>query len=282
MRLAVGPGIFELSGPAVEKASKELHQRLSAYLCEPGDAPVWKVEIAQAYEPIFPWEKARWIVNNQTFSLEFTVFSAQGSFDRQRPIQALILDHNEPEALLADRITGLIRSLCTELWRSQGTLAFHGASVELLNGEGIMALGGSGAGKSTFATGPWNKDRRSDDHALLEITEGYRLPGVPYSGREGHKTTPGSSTLSGFVLPRWAPGAAPTLRRLSKPEATEVLLANLLCIDQRTETFEANISYVASLVSQFPMFELSYEASLCDEGLANMLSSALQPFEKAS
>lgn len=282
MRLAVGTGIFELSGPAVEKASNELHQRLSAYLCEPGDAPDWKVEIAQAYEPIFPWEKARWIVNDRNFSLEFTVFSAQGSFDVRDPIQACILDHDEPETLLADRITGLIRSLCTELWRAQGTLAFHGAAVELLHGEGVMALGISGAGKSTFATGPWIKARRSDDHALLEVNKGYSLPGVPFSGREGHKTTPGSSTLSGFVLPRWTPGSPPSLRRLSKSEATEVLLANLLCIDQRTETFEANISYVASLVSQFPMFELSYDASLCDEGLANILSSALQPLEKAS
>jgi hypothetical protein len=282
MRVTVGPGSFELSGPAVERASNALRQRLGDYLCLQVGQPSRRVEIGCAYEPIFPWEQARWITTKGQFALEFTVFSAKGALENDSAIKALILDHDEPEELLVDRIVGLIRSLCTELWREKGMLAFHGAAVELINGQGFIVLGPSGTGKSTFATGPWVRHRRSDDHALLQTEEGYQMPGVPFSGREGHPTLPGSTPISGFIFPRWVPGARPEIHKLPRAQAIELLLANLLCIDVRSETFETNFKYIEELVSLFPVLELRYDATQTDASLATLLASEIQIMKKAS
>jgi hypothetical protein len=282
MHVRIGPGVFKLEGPAVDRAYETLCLRLSDYICVQETPGARCVFIETAFEPIFQRETASWRTDEVSFALEFTVFAAQGPLSNTDTIQAKILDHNEPEELLADRIIGLVRSLATELWRSQAVLAFHGASVELINGLGVLVIGHSGKGKTTFATGPWIRLRRSDDHAMILFSKEYEMPGVPFQGREQHSTTPGSSALDCIIVPTWRKGHQAQIKPLSKADSVEYLLKNLLCIDARSESFETNIRNVEKLISNIPVYSLDYDADQVGPGLASQLALEINPVRKAS
>jgi hypothetical protein len=282
MRVAVGQGTFELTGAAVILARDTLVERMVPFLVQEDGPADWNLSIGLAFKPLFPWETAQWTTSGDEFSLEFTVFEARGRRDEHRSIQATVLNHNESHELVVDRIVGLVRSLATELWREDGVLSFHGAAVELIDGLGVLTLGPSGVGKTTFATGPWVHTRRSDDHALLRKDSHWTMPGVPFRGREGHPTTQGETRLNAIVLPEWCPGSSPQIVPIPQARATELLLRNLLCIDTQSEAFEANMEAIERLVSTVPVLRLRYDANLVDASLASLLSAALVPLQKAS
>jgi len=190
-------------------------------------------------------------------------------------VRATVVYQEECKEHEVDWIIGFLRVFVTEVLRRQGYLVFHGAAVQLHNGLGVLAVGPRAQGKTTFALGPWVQNRWSDDHGVVRVTGDTSLIGVPFTGREQSPTRPGESGLDLIVLPERGPaGSLPELTPCSQATATELLIKNLICVDPRIETFDANMTMLKRLIDNTPVHRLRYHKDTPNDELVAALAAA--------
>ena len=138
------------------------------------------------------------------------------------------------------------------LWRGGATL--HGAVV-VRDGVGVVALGASGAGKSTFARRfPWDRVLADDLVALTRDRRGFVAHGTPFRGREGDVGAPGRVRVGVVALLGQAAHsrAFPT----SAPEAVGPLLARVHAPAHHRALRERALGLALALAGSVPFVRL--------------------------
>jgi hypothetical protein len=139
------------------------------------------------------------------------------------------------------------------LWRGGATL--HGAVV-VRDGLGIVALGASGAGKSTFARRfPWDRVLADDLVALTRDRRGaFVAHGTPFRGREGDVGAAGRTRVAVVALLDQA--ARTRARRLAPAEAVGALLPRVHAPAPLRAVRERALSVALALARTVPCVHL--------------------------
>ena len=133
----------------------------------------------------------------------------------------------DPPYRPGDAIRSALRALLSLqlLWRRGATA--H-AAVVVRRGSGIVALGRSGAGKTTLAGRfGWDRVLADDCAAIHRDRRGYLVTGTPFRGREGRLGDEGTARLRLLAVLRKAEGARSRATPLSPTEALPALVSCL-------------------------------------------------------
>lgn len=137
-------------------------------------------------------------------------------------------------------------------------MILHASAVEL-NGKAYLFSGNCGAGKSTH-TRLWQKvfgeSARvfNDDKPALRFIDGKWIAyGTPWCGKDGININM-SAPLVGICFMKQS--SENRIRRLSKQEAIQMILAQTLRRFRQVENLDLMLSHVEKLVQMIPVFEL--------------------------
>ena len=284
MYLEIGPLKLSLDLVADATLRAQLAQILGAFMRpRVSGADHWQLRFGRVLEPHKREGGIEFTVDEGSFNLQYTMYEARGPWPGPGTVTATVVHQEECAKHEVDWIIGVLRVLVTELLRRQAHLVFHGAAVQLTNGLGVLAVGPRAQGKTTFALGPWVQSRWSDDHGVVRVAGEPSLIGVPFTGRERSKTHPGSSPLNLIIIPEPAAvGAAPALTPCETGQAMEFLIKNLICVDPRLDTFDANMNMLGRLVERTPVYRLCYHKGTPKEELITALSAVSSSHKLAS
>lgn len=145
--------------------------------------------------------------------------------------------------------------------RRRGLMA-HGSAIILPSGAGVLCLGVSGAGKSTFAKmmlGLEGVSVLNDDRQVVSAEpDGLHLWSTPWPG-SADIAFPGDAPLGAIVLLGRA--AQPLLRRVPPREALARLLSTLAIPHWGGDALDAALALVNRMLGELPVVELAYPLS---------------------
>jgi len=178
---------------------------------------------------------------------------------------------------LRNPLMSALQVIATERLRSRGGFFFHAASLKVADGLTVLVPGVSETGKTTFASGPWVEKLFTDEHSLVDFSEGgARVHGVPFSGREKLVPSPGSAELNLLLfIEKGHPGEEPELKSIPAKQARERLLRSLICFDKRPEVFAGNIQRIQHLVETLPSVIMRYSPDRGNDAVAYLKQSRL-------